>query len=164
MKLIPADSELLKTPCEEFNFADAPFDPIEFGQDLVKFIYESNGLGVAANQIGEPWRIFAMRGSPENFVCYNPRIVYASEEEILLEEGCLTFPGLVVKVKRPRHVRVRFQTPNADTRTMQFTGITARIFQHELDHLDGVLFYNRAGRFHRDTAMRRWRNRPKRAA
>jgi peptide deformylase len=120
-------------------------------------MYESNGIGLAANQVGVPYRIFAMRGAPENFVCFNPRIAQPSAMEVSLEEGCLTFPGLLVKIKRPQHVRVRFTKPNNDTITRQFTGMTARIFQHEIDHLDGVLFYNRANRFHRDKALEKWR-------
>lgn len=157
MELVPSTSQLLNEPCETFDFANPPFDPIEFARELVKFMYESNGIGLAANQVGVPYRIFAMRGQPENFVCFNPRVVQASEAEITLEEGCLTFPGLLVKIKRPQHVRVRFQTPNGDTLTKQFTGMTARIFQHELDHLDGVVFYNRANRFHREQALRKWK-------
>jgi peptide deformylase len=120
-------------------------------------MYESNGIGLAANQVGVPYRAFAMRGAPENFVCFNPKVVQPSETLISLEEGCLTFPGLLVKIKRPQHIRVRFQTPNGDTLTKQFTGMTARIFQHELDHLDGIVFYNRANRVHRDTALEKWR-------
>ena len=116
-------------------------------------IVESNGIGLAANQIGIPYRIFAMRGSPENFVCFNPKIITFSEEEILLEEGCLTYPDLIVKIKRPKHLRVRFSTPNGDTRTETFTGITARIYQHEMDHIDGIIFYNKAHKYYRNKAF-----------
>jgi peptide deformylase len=120
-------------------------------------VYEAGGIGIAANQVGVPYRVFAMRGHPENFVCYNPKIVQPSEQQIVLEEGCLTYPGLFVKVKRPQHIRVRFQTPNGDMRTETYTGMTARIFQHELDHLDGIIFYNKASRYHRDQALRKWK-------
>jgi len=120
-------------------------------------MYDWNGLGLAANQVGVPYRVFAMRGSPENFVCFNPRIVQPSAENIILEEGCLSFPGLLVKVKRPKHIRVRFQTPNGDTRTETFIGMTARIFQHELDHLDGRLYFNRANKYHKEIAMKKWK-------
>jgi peptide deformylase len=120
-------------------------------------MYDNNGIGLAANQVGVPYRIFAMRAAPENFVCFNPKIVQPSEAEVVLEEGCLTYPGLYVKIKRSQHVRVRFQTPNGDTLTKQFTGMSARIFQHELDHLDGVIFYNKANRVHRDKALDKWR-------
>jgi peptide deformylase len=107
--------------------------------------------------VGLSYNIFAMRGHPENFVCYNPKIVMPSEEKIVLDEGCLTFPGLYVKIKRSKHVRVRFQTPAGETITRQFTGMSARIYQHELEHLNGELFYNKANKFHRDQAMRKWK-------
>jgi peptide deformylase len=120
-------------------------------------MYEKNGLGLAANQVGVGYRIFAMRAAPENFVCFNPRIVMPGTDQIVLEEGCLTFPGLLVKIKRSQHIKVRFQIPNGDTLTKQFTGLSARIFQHELDHLDGVIYYQRANKFHREQAMKRWK-------
>ena len=152
------DDRYLLEKCEEFDFKDPPFDPIDYAQNLVKFLYEKNALGVAANQVGTPYRIFAMRGHPENFVCFNPKIIQPSEMEVVLEEGCLSYPGLLVKIKRPQHVRVRFSTPNGDTITKQFTGMSARVFQHEYDHLDGIVFYTRANKFHRDQALRKWKN------
>ena len=158
MNLVDPNDPILTTPCQIFDFNNPPFDPIEFAKDLVKFMYDKNGIGLAANQVGVPYRVFAMRGQPENFVCYNPKIVQPSEMTIELEEGCLTYPNLLVKITRPQHVRVRFTTPNGDTMTRQFTGLTARIFQHELDHLDGAIFYNRANRYHRDQALKKWRN------
>lgn len=158
MNLVDPNDPILTTPCQVFDFKNPPFDPTKFAKDLVKFMYDKNGIGLSANQVGVPYRVFAMRGQPENFVCYNPKIVQPSEMTIELEEGCLTYPNLLVKITRPQHVRVRFTTPNGDTMTRQFTGLTARIFQHELDHLDGVIFYNRANRYHRDQALKKWRN------
>ena len=158
MKLVEQNDPILTTVCQEFDFNNPPFDPIEFARDLVKFMYDNNGIGLAANQVGIPYRVFAMRGSPENYVCYNPKIVQESEQTIVLEEGCLTYPGLFVKVKRPQFLRVRFSTPNGDTRTETFTNMTARTFQHELDHLDGIIFYNKANKYHRDQAMKNWKN------
>jgi peptide deformylase len=151
------DNRYLLEKCENFNFSDLPFDPIEYAENLVKFMYERNALGLAANQVGNPYRIFAMRGSPENFVCFNPRIIDTSDKQIVLEEGCLSYPNLIVKVKRPESIRVRFNTPNGDTITRQFTGMTSRVFQHEYDHLEGSIFYNKANRVHREQAMRKWR-------
>jgi peptide deformylase len=151
------DDRYLLEECEEFDFKDPPFGPIQFAQTLVKFMYDSNGLGVAANQVGVPYRIFSMRGVPENFVCYNPKIISTSKDQIVLEEGCLSYPGLIVKVKRPSVIRVRFSTPNGDVLTKQFIGMSARVFQHEYDHLDGIRFFDRANKFHRDQAMRKWK-------
>jgi peptide deformylase len=151
------DDRYITTECEEFDFKDPPFDPVQFSQNLVKFMYDNNGLGIAANQVGTPYRIFAMRGAPENFVCFNPKIVQYSEQNVVLEEGCLTYPGLLVKIKRSEFIRVRFQTPNGETLTKQFIGMSARVFQHEMDHLDGIVFYNRANKFHREQALRKWK-------
>lgn len=158
MELVPNNDPILTKPCKVFSFIDPPFDPYEFAKELVKFMYDNNGIGLSANQVGVPYRVFAMRGQPENFVCFNPKIVWKSEAQVVLEEGCLSYPKLFVKVKRPQHIRVRFMTPNGQTRTDTFTGMTARIFQHELDHLDGVVFYNNANRFHREQALKKWRN------
>jgi len=156
MNLVKPNDPILTKSCEPFDFSNPAFDPIEFAQELVKHMYEWNGLGLAASQVGNPYRVFAMRGQPKNFVCFNPRVVQPAETEIVLEESSLTYPGLVVKIKRPQHVRVRFQTPNGDTRTETFTGMTARVFQHQIDHIEGVLYFNRANRYYRDIAFKKW--------
>ena len=157
MNLVKHDDPILTIPCKPFDFANPPFDPIEFSHELVKFMYDNNGIGISANQVGVPYRIFAMRGAPENFVCFNPKIVQRSEQEIVLEESSLTYPGLVVKIKRPQHVRVRFTVPNGETRTETFTGISARVFQQMTNNLEGIIYFNFASRYHRDTALEKWR-------
>ena len=157
MNLVKQDDPILTIPCKPFDFANPPFDPIEFSRELVKFMYDNNGIGISANQVGVPYRIFAMRGAPENFVCFNPKIVQRSQQEIVLEESSLTYPGLVVKIKRPQHVRVRFTVPNGETRTETFTGISARVFQQMTNNLEGIIYFNFASRYHRDTALEKWR-------
>ena len=147
--------EFLLTPCKDFDFDNPPFDATEFSKELVKFMYEKNGLGLAANQVGYNYNIFAMRGSPQNFVCFNPIIVDFSEKVVKLEEGCLSYPGLIIPVKRPKSIRVRFRTPNGETRTEKFVGLAARVFQHEMDHLEGNKFYNKANKYHIDRAFRK---------
>ena len=144
----------MKNKSENFDFNDT-IDPIEFAQDLVKIMYAHNGICLAAPQIGIPYRVFAMRGEPQNFVCFNPRIVMPSEETIVLEEKSLTWPGLLVKVRRPRHVKVRFATPNSEVRTETYTGLTARAFLQSIDFLDGYEFYRRANPIHREQAFRK---------
>lgn len=157
MKIVENTNLILNKECEKFDFTKPPFDPIEFSRDLVKTMYDSNAITLTANQVGEPYRIFAMRGSPENFVCYNPRIVVQSEELVVLEESCIMYPKLLVKIKRPQHVKVRFQLPNGETVTETFTGLTARTFQHSLDYLNGVRYYNRANKYHKDIAFKKWK-------
>jgi peptide deformylase len=141
MKLVDYTDPVLTTSCEDFNFTEPPFDPIEFSHNLIKYMYDVNAIGLAANQVGVPFRIFSMRGSPENFVCYNPRIVSVSPDQETILEACVTYPGLFVPIKRPIHVRFRFTTPNGQTQTNQYTGATARVIQHEMMHLNGKVFF-----------------------
>jgi len=136
MNIVEHTDPILTTKCEQYNFAEPSEDPVELAQSMVKLVYDKDVLGISANQIGLNYRVLAMRGYPENFVCFNPRIVQPSEQMVTLEETDPCHAGLSVKVKRPQHVRVRFQTPNGETRTETFTGMTARIFQQQLDFLD----------------------------
>jgi len=157
MILVEHTDPILTTKCEPYNFVKSSEDPVELAQNMVKFMYDNNALGLSANQIGLNYRVFAMRGYPENFVCFNPRIVQPGEQIVSLEETSVTHPGLIVKVKRPQHIRVRFQTPNGDTRTETFTGMTARIFQQQLDFIDGIPYYSRANKYHKDQAFKKWK-------
>lgn len=157
MNLVSKDDTILTTPCKHVDFTNPPSNLIELSQEMVKIIHEKNGMALAANQIGIPYRIIALRGQPQNFVCINPKIVQHSEQLVTLEESCLTFSGLYVKIKRSQHIRVRFATPNGDTRTETFTGMTARVFQQHMDYLDGILYYTRANRYHREQAFKKWK-------
>jgi peptide deformylase len=86
---------------------------------------------------------------------FNPNIVDYSELMVKLEEGCLSFPGLHLKIKRPENIRMRYDEPNGNRVTKSFSGLTARIIQHEYDHLHGLLFYTRGSVLERDRAWRR---------
>jgi peptide deformylase len=91
----------------------------------------------------------------ENIIgVFNPKIVDASSEMVYLEEGCLSYPNLWVKIKRPKKIKVRFTNPDGQTETRVFDGMSARVFQHELDHLDGVLHVKRANKFHLEQARK----------
>lgn len=157
MKLVPANSKILREEIPPFDFANPPTDPMQLAEDLIEFMYDNNGLGLAANQVGLPYRVFVMRGNEEvgDFACFNPRLVDAGEEVGLMEEGCLSYPGLLVKIKRPKSVRVRFQLPNGETVTQIFAGLSARVFQHEYDHLEGIVHLERASNFHKAQAIRK---------
>lgn len=157
MHLLDYKDPILKEVSQNFDFSNPPVDPVEFSQELVKTMYEHNGLCLAAIQVGLPWRVFAMRGSPQNFVCFNPKVVQLSEQQIRLEEKSLTYPELCVKVKRSQHCRVRFATPNGEVRTETFTGMTARVFLQSMDFLDGQLFYSAANPIHRQQSLRKWK-------
>lgn len=154
LNLVDCNDPILKQELEPFNFSNPPINPLDLVTDLAETMIHNNGIGLSANQCGLPYRVFVMIGS-ELIPCFNPRIVDMSSETILMEEGCLSYPNLFVKVKRPRRIKVRFADPNGKIRTETFDGLTARVFQHELDHLDGINYQQRANRYHLEQARKR---------
>lgn len=153
LELAQSDHPLLSTKLLEFDFTNPPVHPTELANGLIQVMTDNKGLGLSANQCGLPYRVFVMHSSPTK-VCFNPRVVTASPEEISLDEGCLTFPNLFLKVKRPQRIKVRYQDHTGETHTETFTGMTARIFLHELDHMNGKTFKQRANPIHVERAMR----------
>ena len=89
------------------------------------------------------------------YALFNPRIVSESEKQISMKEGCLSFPLLYMNVKRPDSVRIRYQTETGETKTQQFIGMSARVALHEMDHMNGITYTNRASKFELDGAMRK---------
>jgi peptide deformylase len=152
--LVDKNNDILYQKTERFDFTNPPIDPLELAHILAQTMIVNNGIGLAAPQVGLPYRSFVMGGNPI-FCCFNPVIVDTSSEQIYLEEGCLTFPGLIVKVKRPKMIRARYTEPNGQTVTKKFIGMTARVFQHELDHLNGILFTQRANSYHLEKAKKK---------
>lgn len=151
--LTPHTAPILKETMERFNFDDPPTDPIKLAYDLVETMIGEGGIGLSANQVGHPFRVFAIASDP-CLVCFNPTIIDTSEEQVVLEEGCLSFPGIFVKVKRPKMIKVRFTQANGEVKTEKYTGMTARVFQHELDHLDGKTMLDRTSTLNRDRARK----------
>jgi peptide deformylase len=130
-------------------------DIAEFSIELCQLMWKEKAMGLAANQTGVPYAIFAMIGEPESFVCINPKIVHAWDEMVELEETSLSFPGLVIEKTRPKHLRLRFQAPNGEFFTRPYTGITARIIQQMMDHLNGVPFWDGISKLRWDMAVKK---------
>jgi peptide deformylase len=152
--LIDCNAEVLKNPLPRFDFNKPPMDPIELAHILAESMLKNNGMGLAANQIGLPHRVFAIKANPI-IVCFNPLIVDESEDKIYLDEGCLSYPGFMVKVKRSKTIKIRYTEPNGNVVTKTFDGLTARIAQHEYDHLQGINFTKRANKIHLEQARNR---------
>lgn len=151
--LVSPRHELLRTVLPEFDFSDASLNAREIVDTLVKCMKEHNGYGISANQIGLNHRVFVM-GIEDPIACFNPIITSYSDDMIYMEEGCLTYPSLFVKIKRSSTIRVRYQDVNGETITRVLNGISARVFQHEHDHLEGIHFTERASRIHLNRAKK----------
>ena len=114
------------------------------------------GIGLAAPQLGISQRLLVYRVGPDAplVALANPELEWASDDLEPGEEGCLSIPGVAVDVERPVHVRVRAQDEQGERRLVEASGLEARVIQHEMDHLDGVLILDRTSRDQRKQAMR----------
>jgi peptide deformylase len=117
---------------------------------------DAYGVGLAAPQLGISQRLLVYRVGPDAplIVLANPEIEWSSDDNEVLDEGCLSIPGVTVDVERPVHVRVRAVDEQGETRSVEASGLEARVIQHEMDHLDGVLILDRTSRDQRREAMR----------
>ena len=113
---------------------------------LIDNMIHHNGIGISANQIGIWERAFAMVRDLENnevIVCFNPRIVKSYSEEVEMEEGCLSYPELFLKIKRPDKIVVKYEDEDKKTHKLKLQGLASRVFQHEYDHMEGIDFTQR---------------------
>ena len=113
---------------------------------LIDNMIHHEGIGISANQIGIWERAFAMVRDLENneiIVCFNPRIIKSYSEEVEMEEGCLSYPELFLKIKRPDKIIVKYEDENKKTHKMKLQGLASRVFQHEYDHMEGIDFTQR---------------------
>lgn len=138
-QLVNPDAPILYTKLNDFDFTNPPVNPGEFASSLVETCKKHNGLGLSANQCGFPHRVFVM-GNDDNYIaCFNPKLV-SVEGETHMPEGCLSFPLLQLNITRPKTITVEYQDWNGEIHTQTFTGLTARIFLHELDHMNGIVY------------------------
>jgi peptide deformylase len=98
------------------------------------------GIGLSANQCGVYQRVFVLGHGDFQLVCINPKVLEVSEETIKSDEGCLSYPGLFVKIERPAAIKVEFTTETGETKQMMLEGLTARCFMHETEHMNGRRF------------------------
>ena len=121
-----------------------------------KLMHDAYGIGLAATQVGVMHRLLVYRTELEGSVAalVNPVLEWSSKEKESSEEGCLSLPGVGVEVERPVHVRVRAQDERGEHILVEASGLEARVIQHEMDHLDGVLILDRTSRDQRKQAMR----------
>lgn len=128
--------------------------------DMLESMYAADGIGLAAVQIGVPKRVLVMdlaqkdgKNEPRAFI--NPKIVWASDEMVTMEEGCLSVPEIFDNVERPARIRAEYLDEQGHKQTLEADGLLACCLQHEMDHLDGVLFLDHLSRLKRSIALRK---------
>jgi peptide deformylase len=146
MTVVKFPNPILRERMPEFDFNNPTHDPVQLEKDMLETMYLHDGIGLAANQVGERVRMFVMghRERPEDGMAFFNPIVIANTDNIEdLEEGCLSFPGIFVKIKRPKAIKARWQNSKGEFIEGEFTGYECKCFLHELDHLEGIVFQDR---------------------
>ena len=146
----------LTTPAEPVTVFDDELKQI--CQNLIETMYDSRGIGLAATQVNINKRILVLDTSEDNSQprCFiNPVITYG-EETATETEGCLSFPGLYIDITRPQHIKVTAVDESGNSTEIEADGLLARCLQHELDHLDGMVFTDRLSRLKRDRALKKF--------
>lgn len=137
-------------------------DAKQLEQDMIEFMLAAGGIGLAANQIGIAKQVFVMgsnniQGFPAPFAIFNPVVKEVSTEEVLDKEGCLSYPGLFLTVKRPSWIVAEYQDSNGNLKEIKVDGYLAKCFQHEYDHLKGVCFVDKVSQMKLNLAMKKLR-------
>jgi peptide deformylase len=152
---------VLHQKSEDWNF-DSDVDPEKLENDMISFMKQNHGIGLAANQIGLKKRIFVM-GSEQHkdftspIAMFNPTIIESSKTVIEDTEGCLSYPGLWLKIKRPNWVVTGYYTSQGKYQETKFVNYAAKCFQHELDHLDGICFVDKISQLKLALALKKQR-------
>jgi peptide deformylase len=132
---------------------------VRLTQDMLATMRDNEGVGLAANQVGRLKRVLVAAVEDQEYVIVNPVLTNEAETMESVSEGCLSIPGIQVEVERPIAVTVSGQDISGKPLRLEASDLLARVLQHEVDHLDGVLILDRTDRESRKAAMREWRER-----
>ena len=155
LKLIDPMNDLLKRAPAKFDFEKA--DPIQVKEDLLEAMEWVGGVGLSANQVGLDMAVFVIGDGQEEGVTkafYNPEIVGCSKDEDVMKEGCLSFPGLWLMVKRPKQVVIKYYDEDNEEKIETYEGVAARVILHEYDHMLGANFTMRVSKLKLERAFK----------
>ncbi len=155
LELIEEASKVLRTPPPEFDFDNPKEDPKTIVENMAEAMEKYGGLGLSANQVGLPYKMFVMKTADKGTVgFFNPKITRVSQETDNLKEGCLSFPDIYLMIKRSKTIELEYQDEQGESHTLVLEGMAARCVQHECDHLNGILFLQRASRLKLERALK----------
>jgi len=164
--------DIIILPDKRLRLVSAPAKKIDAAlrrlvDDMFETMYEAPGIGLAAIQVGVPQRVITMDlakkeepRAPQVFV--NPQILWQSDEKAVYEEGCLSIPEFYEEVERPAQVRVKFLDLDAKEHEIEASGLLATCLQHEIDHLNGILFIDHISKLKRDRVLKKFTKAAKR--
>ena len=154
-ELVLEDDPILQKRAIPFDFENPQEDSKKLKEELFEAMVKYDGLGLSACQIGIDLKVFVMRFNGDAIVCFNPRITHYSEETSYISEGCLTFPGLYFPVTRSYGINCTYATEEGEMMSASFVEISAKVFQHEYDHMLGKLYLEYASNYMIKNARRK---------
>jgi len=161
-QLVEEASKVLRTPPELFDFEKDGDKAQEIADKMTEAMVKFGGIGLSANQVGLNYRMFVMKTEDKGIVpFFNPELTKVSQDTDLMKEGCLSFPDIYLMIKRSKVIELKYQDVNGEEQILMLEGLAARCVQHEIDHLNGVLFLQRASRLKLERALK---SRPKEKA
>jgi peptide deformylase len=158
--------EIIKLPDKRLRLVSEPVKQVDAGikklvDELFETMYDAPGIGLAAIQVGVPKRVITMDLSkkednhqPQVFI--NPEIVWTSDETAKYEEGCLSIPDYYEEVERPAEVKVKYLDRDGKSREIKAKGLLATCLQHEIDHINGILFIDHLSKLKRDRIIKKF--------
>ena len=154
-ELVKEDDPFLREVPDVFDFDSPQVDPEKLEKQLLENMFHYRGFGLSANQLGIPVTAFAMMVDSDPLVVFNPEIIEWSEQTTYVKEGCLSYPGLFIAIERAYGISTRFQLSEGEEQSGNFIELSARVFQHESEHMDGELFIDNVSGFKLKSAMRK---------
>jgi len=163
-KLLPPNDPRVLSSVAEFNIEtykeEEKIELKEFVDNMFETMKQYGGIGLSANQVGKPYRMFVMGDhlniqKGKKWVCINPKITNVTKDLIRYKEGCLTFPFLFLDIERPQDISVEYLDENLEKKEEHMTGIVARCFQHEFDHMQGIVFTEHVSKLKLNMALKK---------
>lgn len=156
MKLLYYPDKFLETEVKDIDIENPQIDPKELKQEMIDFMISKNGIGLAANQIGLDAKVFVFGDSKENStICINPTVLQYTSDTQDDHEGCLSFPNIYVKIKRPQEILAKYWDENLEEQIIKISGYSAKVYLHEMDHLLGITIKDRVSKLKWNMANKR---------
>ena len=155
LQLIHFTDQRMTTRPPAFDFEKDGDKAEELANVLHKKMVEWDGAGLSANQVGLPYRVFVMGTKTDKIAFFNPNVVGVSREEIAMEEGCLSFPDIRADVTRPKTVVVSYLNLDGEQQQTELTDLASTCIQHEIDHLNGIVFVDYLSKLKRDILLKK---------
>ena len=163
-KLLPPNDKRVLSSIAEFDIErfkeEEKIELKKFVDNMFETMKQYGGIGLSANQVGKPYRMFVMGDhlnieKGKKWVCINPKITNVTKDLIRYKEGCLTFPFLFLDIERPQDISVEYLDENLEKKEEHMTGIVARCFQHEFDHMQGIVFTEHVSKLKLDMSLKK---------